>query len=274
VIGRMRAAKTRREIALDAKTRMRVDWEERARRNAFHYIASWKEQWESSDFLRSGEEDYLRLVAPMLKACGAEQPSDLVLELGCGAGRMTGSFARRHKRVIAVDLSAEMLRRAIALHPSPDNILWLRASGEDLAFLKDEAVSFVFSYLVLQHLPNERLVSNYVTEMLRVLRPGGIFLFQFNGSSQPTMNWRGRAIWGAIDLLWSGGMPWLGRSLAALFGMDSAAAGRTWRGAAVSAPKIISLVQSVGGEVRLSTGEETPMAWCCGIKKTGPASVC
>src|SRR5581483_10906847 len=47
----------------------------------------------------------------------------------------------------------------------------------------------------------------------------------------------------AIDLLWSGGMPWLGRSLAALFGMDSAAAGRTWRGAAVSAPKIISRVQ-------------------------------
>ena len=55
----------------------------------------------------------------------------------------------------------------------------------------------VFSYLVLQHLPTEELAITYVQEMLRVLRPGGAFLFQFNGSYKSTTNLPGRVLWGS-----------------------------------------------------------------------------
>src|ERR1700680_5114504 len=78
----------------------------------------------------------------------------------------------------------------------------------------------VFCYLLLQHLPEEALAVRYVQELLRVLRPGGVFLFQFNGGFQPTMNRRGRMAWGIVDALWSVRMRKASRTAAALFGFD------------------------------------------------------
>ena len=95
-----------------------------------------------------------------------------MLELGCGAGRMTHSFAKRFERVYAFDLSPEMLRRARAIHKGQSNILWLLGNGADLSCVASGSLDFVFSYLVLQHLPEETLAFRYVHELLRVLRPG------------------------------------------------------------------------------------------------------
>src|SRR5580693_5497368 len=101
---------------------MRQDWDERARKDAFYYIASWRKDWDEASFWRSGEEDYQRLVAPRLEACSFSPPGKTMLELGCGAGRMTRSFARRFDSVIAFDVSPEMLSRARALAGDIDNI--------------------------------------------------------------------------------------------------------------------------------------------------------
>ena len=151
---------------------MRRDWDDRARKNAFHYIASWRKEWDLDSFLASGEEDYLRLVDPVLKRCGIPTTGKVMAELGCGAGRMTPSFARRYDSVLALDLSAEMLRRAREIHSQTNNVLWLRLSGTDLAGLANDSTDFFFSYLVLQHFPTQDLVLSCIREMLRVLRPG------------------------------------------------------------------------------------------------------
>ena len=50
---------------MDAARMMRRDWDERARKDAFYYIASWRKDWDLQAFLKSGEEDYERLVAPL-----------------------------------------------------------------------------------------------------------------------------------------------------------------------------------------------------------------
>jgi ubiquinone/menaquinone biosynthesis C-methylase UbiE len=248
---------------------MRRDWDERARKNAFHYIASWRKEWDLAAFLASGEEDYQKLVAPILARCGIAASGEVMVELGCGTGRMTPDFARRYGRVLALDLSAEMLRHARQIHAQQKNILWLRVNGADLGCLASDSVDFIFTYLVLQHLPDEQLVFSYVREMLRVLRPGGAFLFQFNGSHQPTMNRRGRLAWGVVDALWSARLLQLSRATASFLGLDPAAAGKSWRGAAVEANQIVAAVQSSEGEIREISKESTPMAWCCGRKKAG-----
>jgi ubiquinone/menaquinone biosynthesis C-methylase UbiE len=248
---------------------MRRDWDERARKNAFHYIASWRKEWDLAAFLASGEEDYQRLVAPILARCGIAASGEVMVELGCGAGRMTQNFARRFGHVLALDLSAEMLQRARQIHGQQKNILWLRVSGADLRCLASDSTDFVFTYLVLQHLPNEGLVFSYVREMLRVLRPGGAFLFQFNGSHQPTMNLRGRLAWGVVDTLWAAQLLRLSRATASFLGLDPAAAGKSWRGAAIEAKQIVAVVKSKQGEIREISEENTPMVWCCGRKKAG-----
>lgn len=248
---------------------MRRDWDDRARKNAFHYIASWREEWDLAPFLASGDEDYSKFVPPVLERCGIPTTGRIMVELGCGVGRMTPNFARRYSRVLALDLSYEMLRRAREIHSQTSNILWLRVGGADLACLASDSADFLFSYLVLQHLPSEELVFSYIREMLRVLRPGGAFLFQFNGSHNPTMNLRGRLAWGAVDALWAGGLVSVSRTAARLLGLDSAAAGKSWRGAAIEAARIVSVLRSSGGEIRELAGENTPLAWCCGVKKAG-----
>lgn len=34
---------------------MRRDWDERTRKNAFHYIASWRREWDRESFFKTGE---------------------------------------------------------------------------------------------------------------------------------------------------------------------------------------------------------------------------
>lgn len=245
---------------------MRQDWDDRARQNAFYYIASWRSDWDLDSFLASGEEDYEKMVAAALSRC-AIPAGGTMIEIGCGAGRMTGSFARRFARVYAVDLSPAMLGRARRIHAERKNVLWLRGNGADLSCLRTACADFVFSYLVLQHLPQEPFVITYIREMLRVLRPGGAFLFQFNANETPTMNWRGRAAWGLVDALWSLQLTRASRATASLIGLDPALAGKSWRGAAVRASRVMDAVQEAGGEVRELSGEGTPMAWCCGRKR-------
>src|SRR6266853_3751239 len=132
---------------------MRQDWDERARKDAFHYIASWRKDWTEKSFFQSGEEDYQQLVAPVLKRLQWDPRGMVMLELGCGAGRMTRSFAQRFSRVYAFDISPEMLRHARALFPNASNVDWTLGNGSDLSGVGTESVDFVFSYIVLQHMP-------------------------------------------------------------------------------------------------------------------------
>lgn len=245
---------------------MRQDWDERARKHAFHYIASWRKDWSPASFFESGEEDYQRLVTPALEQLAWEPRGKSVLELGCGAGRMTRSFAERFSYVCAFDISNEMLVRAKALLPNASNINWFLGNGTDLRGVNDEALDFAFSYIVLQHMPEPALAHRYIREMLRVLRPDGAFLFQFNSVPQMTMNWKGRLAWGIVDLPWALGFRRASQGLASLLGLSPEMAGKSWRGASLRVDEVRRTVEAAGGVVRIMAGENTPMTWCCGRK--------
>ena len=246
---------------------MRRDWDTRARKNAFHYIASWRKEWDLESFIASGEEDFERLVIPILVRCKLPTAGKRMLELGCGAGRMTASFAKRFEHVYAFDISREMLSRARQMHTEQRNILWLLSNGADLSCVASDSMDFVFSYLVLQHLPEEALAMQYIREMLRVLQPGGVFLFQFNGGFEPTMNWRGRLAWEVVDALWAARLGMMSRTVASTLRLDPALAGKSWRGASLMAGSVAECVHASNGVVREINGENTPMAWCCGIRR-------
>jgi SAM-dependent methyltransferase len=248
---------------------MRQDWDARARKDAFFYIASWRKDWGVDDFLKSGEEDYQRLVGPFLSRHGFSPEGKTMLELGCGAGRMTRSFATRFGQVLALDVSAEMLERGQQMVRGVENIAWRHANGMDLSALADESVDFAFSYLVLQHLPDERLVCAYVREMLRVLRPSALCLFQFHGTRKSTMNWKGRAAWACVDTLSRTGLRTAAHLSARLLGLDPEMAGKNWHGTAVAAETIARIVEGSNARLLQMQGEDTPMVWCCATKGLG-----
>jgi SAM-dependent methyltransferase len=245
---------------------MRRDWDARAAKDAFYYIASWRKDWDVPGFFKSGDDDYQRLVAPTLDGFGFSATGKTALELGCGAGRMTHAFASHFDHVTAVDVSLQMLNRAKQLLPDVENISWNHANGADLSDTPGESVDFVFSYLVLQHLPEERHVRGYICEMLRVLKVSGICLFQFNGMEKPTMNWKGRLAWNFIDGLWVIRLPGLSRFVARSLGFDPDMAGKSWHGTEMTAQRVIEAVNASGGAVLEVSGEGTAMAWCCAKK--------
>jgi ubiquinone/menaquinone biosynthesis C-methylase UbiE len=246
---------------------MRKDWDERARQDAFLYIASWRKDWDEASFFASGEEDYQRLVAPVLQQLELHPADKSMAEIGCGAGRMTRSFASHFLAVSAVDISEEMQARAKTLLSSFSNINWILSDGQSLSGLPSNSLDFVFSYLVLQHFPATELVAATIREMVRALKPGGAYLFQFNGSHQPNMNWKGRMISSSLDAIASVGLKRLSQLGAELAGIDPQMVGRTWRGVDVSADEIVTIVRSTSGSFPTFFAENTPLAWCYGRKQ-------
>lgn len=249
---------------------MRRDWDERTRTNSFRYIYSDVPIASAEEFFGSGEADYGRYVEPVIAKLGIPTGGRAMLELGCGVGRMTRSFARRFRVVYALDISPEMLRQGRTLHPDYLNIVWMQGDGQGLAMFADASLDFVFSFIVLQHMPTPQLGLNYVREMLRVLKPGGAFCFQFNNRRAPTMNWRGRVVWKLLDRLQEPvlglRLQGVGAKLSLALGLDPLQAGRTWHGAVLDADALLETLRQSGGAVHGMSGGGTQAAWCYGLK--------
>lgn len=164
---------------------MRADWDQRAKENAQHFIATERNSWEDRDFFRSGEINVANEVLPdMPGICGGHRsPLDLsVLEIGCGVGRMTAMLSRVFGKVTAVDVSPEMVTRARENLKGFSNVSIVLGDGATLAGLANSSQDFAFSFIVFQHIPDIGVIRSYCGEVFRVLRPGSLFKFQVNGS--------------------------------------------------------------------------------------------
>jgi hypothetical protein len=98
--------------------------------------------------------------------------------------------------------------------------------------------------------------------MMRVLKPGGALLFQFNSTQRPSMNWNGRAAWGLVDALWAAGLKRASQSAASLLHLDPKIAGKSWRGARVHSRKVAAVMAEAGATAVAFEGDATPMTWC------------
>ncbi len=147
-------------------------WDARAREDALYFVDSraGRATADEDGFWRRGEEDLDR----MLGLLGAAiEPSDRVVEIGCGVGRITRVLAARAAYVQALDVSAQMLREARARNPELENVEWLHGDGFGLAPIADASATVCFSVVVFQHIPDALVTLGYIRETGRILRPGG-----------------------------------------------------------------------------------------------------
>ena len=56
-----------------------------------------------------------------------------------------------------------------------------RNNGMDLSVVPDLPFDFALSFIVFLYIPSHQIVENYVREVHRLLRPGGLFKFQVMG---------------------------------------------------------------------------------------------
>jgi SAM-dependent methyltransferase len=169
-------------------------WDQRARENAEFFINNTLayRDTDAERFWASGPED----LDALLGAVGARiEPTDHVVEIGCGIGRMTRPIAERAASVQALDVSAEMITRARAENGQLGNVEWIHGDGMILTGVEDRSADALVSYVVLQHIPDPDVICGYVREMGRVLRPGGWAAFQISNDERihrPTTGLRDR----------------------------------------------------------------------------------
>lgn len=100
-----------------------------------------------------------------------------VLEIGCGIGTDTISFARAGAQVTAVDLSEaslEVARKRAAVFGLEDRITFYQANAEELSsVVPREHYDLVYSFGVIHHTPHPERVVDQVRE--HYLGPGGYF---------------------------------------------------------------------------------------------------
>lgn len=163
---------------------MRAEWDERARENAYHYIASGHDEWSEEDFHRSGVESVRSMVLDDIEAiAGGRDPKAMTaLEIGCGAGRMTGPLSDVFGEVHGVDVSGEMIAKARERLAGRPNVHLHHTDGVDLSALGDTQLDFAMSFVVFQHIPDIQVIRGYVAQVAERLRPGGLFKFQAQGS--------------------------------------------------------------------------------------------
>lgn len=153
---------------------MKEDWDRRAKENLTHYIA-WNSGSELVNFFRNGKLDGVAVVLPVLRRVGLIAARDRILEIGCGIGRLFPGFEELgFKEVWGVDVSPEMIvrgRRACpVLHAH-----FLLGNGYDLKGVDSDYFDYCLSYNTLPHVPSRHIIWEYLAEVYRVLRPGGVF---------------------------------------------------------------------------------------------------
>ena len=87
-------------------------------------------------------------------------------------------LAERFRECVGLDISEGMVKLARELNEDRPNCRFVVNAAPDLGQLETGSFDFVYSSLVLQHMPSVEMVEAYVGEFLRVLRPGGLAVFQ------------------------------------------------------------------------------------------------
>lgn len=97
-----------------------------------------------------------------------------LLEVGPGPGATTEWLRHRVGRLTAVEIdpgAAELLRARYA----DSNVTVVQADATALPF-EEATFDSAGSFTMLHHVPTERLQNRIFSEVLRVLRPGGVFV--------------------------------------------------------------------------------------------------
>jgi len=133
-------------------------------------------RWDLERFWRLGEDEIARVMSTAA-TLGYPAGNDVALDFGCGVGRLTRAMARHFSHCTGVDVAETMIEQATRLNPGSASTFVVNETN-DLARFEDSTFDFVYSALVLQHLPTVAVIRRFIAEFLRVLKPGGLLAFQ------------------------------------------------------------------------------------------------
>ena len=161
--------------------RQSQDWNELAELDPYWAILSQPGKrfggWDNDEFFATGAAD-AAVVMERLDRLGRPERRERALDFGCGFGRMTRGFSKYFDKCVGVDISEKMVQGAQQLNADKPGLSFVVNGTSDLRQFDDDGFDLVHSVIVLQHVPDRAAIESYIREFVRVLRPGGIVVFQ------------------------------------------------------------------------------------------------
>jgi SAM-dependent methyltransferase len=143
--------------------------------------AKQHKQWSREEFFTTGKNEVgvvLKCVADLGVSIDAKTPA---LDFGCGVGRLTRALTEHFAECWGVDISPTMITLAKEFNRDVPQCRFLVNDRDRLEGLQGSYFGFIYSSIVLQHMA-ERYIRKYIAELLRVLRPCGVLVFQLPDS--------------------------------------------------------------------------------------------
>lgn len=138
-------------------------------------------RWDEGEFYATG----VREVAELVEYVRRMEPGhtfERALDFGCGVGRLSFALAAHYARVDGVDISKGMLSRATAKNTYGERVAFVHNESATLPF-GDGTFDLVYSNIVLQHMDRKDALG-FVREFIRVVKPGGLAVFQAPSSGK------------------------------------------------------------------------------------------
>ncbi len=129
---------------------------------------NWAEWWVTE---LEADPAYRETVTPLVLDLLAPAPGKLYLDAGCGEGSVARTVLAAGARVVGVDSSLDLLRKARQAIPV------VACELPSLACIADSAFDGGFMSLVLEHVEDYRTA---LSEVARVVKPGGVFALVVN----------------------------------------------------------------------------------------------
>lgn len=132
--------------------------------------------WDLDEFMATGVAQIDELLQ-FLQARDLLPSMTSALDFGCGPGRLSQALAAHFDRVIGVDIAPSMVAVADRLNRCGERVRYMVIDSGDLRPLASSEFDLAYSAITLQHM-RPRLATTYVRELIRVLAPGGVLVFQ------------------------------------------------------------------------------------------------
>lgn len=110
----------------------------------------------------------------MLKRLDVVHPDAIVVQIGCGIGRIERHLHRYVRFCYGIDIAPSMIEQARS-NVQAENVCFICA--RQLNALPISRCDLVYSIFVFQHLPRER-TAGYLRDSFALLAPGGKLVFQ------------------------------------------------------------------------------------------------
>ncbi len=171
----------------DKNFRENMSWEEKAKRNPLFAVMSAEQfgnvkpnEWTEKDleiFFAKGQFMYDIFLKPIIQRLRLNKEKAFIVEYGSGIGRILRIIKVAGFNCAGIDASPTMLEYSRKLVPEVSQLFCIDAEGK--CDIPSDSADFVYSYAVIQHISRLSGVKKAISEMCRILKPGGYMKFQF-----------------------------------------------------------------------------------------------